>query len=53
MQVIDVNIILHLIRLKIESDKEHIRHYFLFCEKKSATVAHRIICETCNENVSL
>jgi len=31
-QAIDViNIILHLVRLKMDSDKEHIRHCSLFC----------------------
>jgi len=44
---IDVNIILHLVRLKMESDKEHIRYCLLFCfhQKKSAADAHRIICK--------
>jgi len=44
---------LTLVRLKMELDKEHIRHYLLFCfhQKKNTTGAHRIICETYGENV--
>jgi len=36
-----------------EPDKEYIRHYILSCfrQKKSAADAHRIICETYDENV--
>jgi len=51
------HIILHLVRLKIESDKEpdkeYIRHYVLSCfhQKKSAADAHKIICETYGKNV--
>jgi len=34
--------------LKMEPNKEHVRHYLLFCfyQNKSATDAHKIICET-------
>jgi len=37
----------------MESDKKHIHHCLLFCfhQKKSATDAHRIICETYDENI--
>jgi len=37
----------------MESDIEHICHYFLFCfhQKKNADDAHKIICETYDENV--
>jgi len=37
----------------MESNKEHIRHCLLFCfhQKKNAADAHRIICETYDENV--
>jgi len=39
----------------MESDKEHICHCFLFCfhQKKNAAKdnAHKIICETYDENV--
>jgi len=47
-QAIDI---LHLIRLKMELDKQI--HCLLFCfyPKKSAADAHRIICETYGENV--
>jgi len=31
MHAINVNIILHVIQLKIDAYKEHIRHCFLFC----------------------
>jgi len=42
---------LHLVQLKMESDKEHMP-LFLFCfQKKSAANAHRIICETYDKNV--
>jgi len=46
-------ITLHLVRLKMKSDKEHICHCFLFCfdQKKNATDPHRIICETYDENI--
>jgi len=46
-------ITLHLVRLKMKSDKEHIRHCFLFCfdQKKNDTDIHRIICETYGENI--
>jgi len=44
---------LHLIRLKMEQIKKHIRHCLLFCfhQKKSAADAYGIICETYGENV--
>jgi len=45
----NVNITLHLIRLKIELDKEHI--CLLFYQKKSAADAYRTIYETYDENV--
>jgi len=50
---IDVNIILHSVQLKIKPNKEYILHRFLFYfhQKKNATDAHRIICETYGENV--
>jgi len=37
----------------MEPNKEHIHHCLLFCfhQKKSAAAAHRIICETYDENV--
>jgi len=37
----------------MEPNKEHIRDYLLFCfhQKKSVADAHRIICETYDENV--
>jgi len=45
--------ILHLVRLKMEQNKEHIRYCLLFCfhQKKSAADAHKIICEMYGENV--
>jgi len=48
------NVIFSMISMIMEPDKEHIRHYLLFCfhQKKSAADAHRIICETYDENVS-
>jgi len=48
MTNLDLNITLHLVRLKMELDKEHIRYCLLFCfhQKKSAADAHKIICET-------
>jgi len=49
-QAIDVSITLHLIRLKIEQDKEHIRS-FCFHQNKSAANAHRVIYETYDENI--
>jgi len=49
----NVNIILHLVRLKIELEKEHIRHclLFYFHQKQNAADAHRIICEMYDENI--
>jgi len=53
-QAIDVNIILHLVRLKMESDKKYIRYcfFFLFSSKEKCCWSHRIICETYGENVN-
>jgi len=47
MTNIDVNIFLHLVRLKMESIKDHIRHCLLFyCHQKKNNIdAHRIIYE--------
>jgi len=40
LQVIAVNITLHL-RLKMEPDKEHIRHCLLFCfQRKNVLLMH-------------
>jgi len=51
-KLLDVNITLHLVRLKIETDKGHIRHCLLFCfHKKSGADAYRIIIEIYNGNV--
>jgi len=40
-------------RIKMEPDKEHVRHYLLFCfhQKEKAADACRIICETYGEKV--
>jgi len=43
-QVIDVNITLHLVRLKMEPIR--LLLFVLISPKKSAADAHRIICET-------
>jgi len=49
-----VSTIQRLIRLKMEPDKEHIRHCLLFCfhQRKNAADVHGIIRETYDENIS-
>jgi len=52
MQIIDDNITLHLVQLKMESDKEHIYHCLLFCfHQNKVLLMHRIIYEIYGENV--
>jgi len=53
MANLDLNITLHLVRLKMELNKEYIRYCLLFCfhQKKNTADAHKIICETYDKNV--